>query len=58
MPVKYLQAARTAAPYLCGFAAATALDFAIDLKTLFLPIAAIAAAATAASLILRGRRAT
>lgn len=44
---------KAALPYLLGFAAASAADFVIDVKTLFLPALAVIAALGAAFLVLR-----
>jgi hypothetical protein len=46
-------AARIVLPYLWGFAAAAALDYVVDVQTLFLPVLAGAAAVGATSLVLR-----
>ena len=46
--------AESATPYIWGFAAAAALDRAVDIQTLFLPIVAIAVAASGGSLAFRG----
>jgi len=43
---------RAASPYLWGFAAAAALDSAIDIRTLFLPVMAGIVMLSAASVIL------
>jgi hypothetical protein len=40
-------------PYLWGFAAASALDYIIDVQTLFLPVMAGAAVVSAGSVVLR-----
>ncbi len=40
-------------PYLWGFAAAAALDYIIDVQTLFLPVMASAAVISMACLVLR-----
>ncbi len=50
---KFFYAARTVLPYLWGFAAAAALDHAIDVQTLFLPVMAGVAVLSATSLVLR-----
>jgi hypothetical protein len=47
-----LCALRAALPYLWGFAAAAALDYVIDVQTLFLPIMAGAAVVSASSVVL------
>ena len=44
---------RAVLPYLWGFAAAAALDYVIDVQTLFLPVTAVAAVASAASVVLQ-----
>jgi hypothetical protein len=50
---KVFHAARIVLPYLWGFAVAAALDHAIDVQTLFLPVIACVAVVNATSLVLR-----
>jgi hypothetical protein len=50
-----LYSARTILPYLWGFAAAAALDHAIDVQALFLPVLVGVAAMSAVSVVLRRR---
>lgn len=45
--------AKRSLPYLWGFAAAAALDYVVDVQTMFLSVLAVAAAISATSLILR-----
>jgi len=46
-------AARKVLPYLWGFAAAAALDYVINVQTLFLTVMAAAAVVSAGSVVLR-----
>jgi hypothetical protein len=48
-----LYSARAVLPYLWGFAAAGALDYVIDVQTLFLPVMAGTVVVSAGSVILR-----
>jgi hypothetical protein len=45
--------ARAVLPYLWGFAAAAALDYVIDIQTLFLPVMAVVAVISAGAGVLR-----
>jgi hypothetical protein len=44
---------RTIVPYLWGFAAAAALDYVIDVQTLFLPVMVGAAVVSVGAVVLR-----
>lgn len=50
---QWFHSVRAVLPHLWGFAAAAALDYVIDVQTLFLPVMAGAAMASAAAVILR-----
>ena len=50
---KYFYLVRIILPYLWGFAAAAALDYVIDVQTLFLPVIVGVAVVSAGSVVLR-----
>ena len=50
---KYFYFVRIILPYLWGFAAAAALDYVIDVQTLFLPVIVGVAVVSAGSVVLR-----
>jgi len=55
-PIRCFEMITKCLPYLCGFAAAAALDSVIDIKTLFLPVMAGATIVSAAAVTWRPGR--